>query len=170
MGKDREFPWALNDGGLDLLDRRLRQLRPRVAVEFGSGKSTPILRKHSGHVLSLEHLPEWAEKAERLCVEGNGEIRIAELGEIESPAGPLPVYRTELPEVVDFALIDGPPGVIGRGGTLFHLFGSLTSGSVVWLDDMDREGEQEILAMWMRWLPIRASEVNSHVTEIRVVG
>lgn len=168
MGKDRDFPWALNEDGLVLLDRRLAELRPRVAVEFGSGRSTPILRKYSGQTLSVEHLPEWAAKSEALCVGLTGEIRIAEIGEIQTPAGPMPAYDTTLPDEVDFALIDGPPGVIGRGGVMFHLFDSLTSDSVVWLDDVDRNEERRILAMWREWFPIRVSEVSDRIAEIRV--
>jgi hypothetical protein len=178
------FPWALNDEGLALLTNHLAAMRPDVAVEFGSGKTTPILRAYANYALSLEHLSEWAEKTEQLCRQKRGlnwrdrfgkkrktaELRVVTIGSQESPVGPLAVYDTQLPTQVDFALIDGPPKSIGRAGVMFQLFPSLTTDSVVWLDDMNRPEETEILALWQTYFPLDVRLLSERIAEIRVIS
>jgi len=178
------FPWALDDEGLALLTRHLELTRPQVAVEFGSGKTTPIFRKYALHTVSLEHLADWAEKTEALCrsqrrlhwrnlVRRNrtsGELRVVNIGAIETPIGPLSVYDTQLPARVDFALIDGPPKSVGRSGVMFQLFPSLTSDSVVWLDDVNRPEEREILALWQEHFPLQVRMLSDRIAEIRIMG
>lgn len=178
------FPWALNDEGLALLTCHLQTTRPNVALEFGSGKTTPIFRRFAGHTLSLEHLPEWGEKTAKLCEadrpnwwqrltrpsQRTAELRIVSIGSIETPIGPLPVYDTTLPAAVDFALIDGPPKSIGRRGVMFQLFPSLTAQSVVWLDDVNRPEETEILALWEEHFPLTVKPISDRIAQIQIVS
>jgi len=182
--KPNTFPWALDDEGLALLTRHLESTRPQIAVEFGSGKTTPILRSYASHTVSLEHLPEWGEKTEELCRLQRGswlqqlfrrnrtsaELRIVEIGSIPTPVGPLAVYDTTLPDRVDFALVDGPPKSIGRRGVMFQLFASLTPESVVWLDDVNRPEETEILALWQEHFPLQVRPISDRIAEIRIIS
>lgn len=177
------FPWALDAADLALLADYLQATRPGVAVEFGSGKTTPVLRRYAGHTLSLEHLPQWGEKTEQLCAsqrenwfkrlrdreKRSAELRVVDIGEITSPVGPLPVYETTLPHQIDFALIDGPPKTIGRQGAMFQLYPSLLASSVVWLDDVNRPEETEILAFWQQHFPLSVHLISERIAEIRIV-
>lgn len=159
--------WALHDRGLELLTDRLRELRPAVALECGSGASTKILHEHAGHAVSLEHLPEWLiNTAATLPASPRGELRLCPLTEVDTPLGPLPFYATTLPDEIGFALIDGPPGAIGRAGTLFALWPHLADGAVVWLDDAARRGERATLDAWDEHLGIKVTRVDDRLVEL----
>ena len=62
-----------------------------------------------------------ADTAATLPASPTGELRLCPLTEVDTPLGPLPFYATTLPDQIGFVLIDGPPGAIGRAGTLFAL-------------------------------------------------
>jgi hypothetical protein len=157
----------MGDADLAMLDERLAVLRPQLAVECGSGASTRILRVHAARAITLEHLERWAADTEIYCADvGPGELIVAPIVDVGTPAGLLPFYDVELPDGIDFALIDGPPGTIGRSGTLFALWPHLAERAVVWLDDADREAEERALLLWQRHYPIRIERLSSRVVEI----
>lgn len=178
------FPWALDDDGLALLAAHLDAMRPPVAVEFGSGKTTPLLRRYAGHTVSLEHLPEWAEKTKLLCREqrprwwrrlgrsarNTGDLQLVDIVSIDTPVGRLPVYDATLPARVDFALIDGPPKSIGRLGAMFQLFPSLNNDAIVWLDDVNRPEEIAVLDVWQQHFPLEVELVSERIAQIRVAS
>lgn len=138
--------WALPDDALDALRVRLGELRPGLVVEAGSGRSTYVLADCADRVVTLEHERRFADRL--VGLPGNVDVRCVPLTRIGTAAGPYRWYATDLPDGVEFALIDGPPGSIGRGGALFALAPHLAPGAEVWLDDADRPGEQVALAAW----------------------
>lgn len=159
--------WVMSDADLAMLDERLAVIRPQLAVECGSGASTRLLRTHAGRVISLEHLERWAVDTEQHCADvAPGELVVASIVQVDTPAGPLPFYDVDLPYGIDFALIDGPPGSIGRSGTLFALWPHLTAGARVWLDDAERPDEVDAIRLWFRHLPIRVERLSARVVEI----
>jgi len=161
----------MSEGSLELLDKRLASLRPRLALECGSGRSTSVMRRHCDYVVSLEHLPRYASKTHREQTQDNGQIVLAEIVERETEIGPVPFYNTLLPDGIEFALIDGPPSSIGRVGTMFALASHLSPGAIIWLDDRRREAEREAVDLWDEHLPIEVvGEVSGRVLELRYVG
>lgn len=142
--------WALPDDALDALRVRLGELRPDVAVEAGSGRSTYVLAEGAGRVVTLEHQREFAGRL--VGLPANVDVRCVPLTPLETPAGTCQWYQADMPYGVGFALVDGPPGRIGRGGALFALAPHLAPGAEVWLDDCDRPGEQKILGQWAEHL------------------
>lgn len=159
--------WVMSDTDLAMLDERLALSRPQLAVECGSGASTRLLRVHAARTISLEHLERWAVDTEQYCADvPNGELIVASIVDIDTPGGPLPFYDVDLPYGIDFALIDGPPGSIGRAGTLFGLWPHLSDKARVWLDDVDRGDEEAALRLWLKHLPIRAERLSARVVEI----
>lgn len=142
--------WALPDAALDALRERLAVLRPAVAVEAGSGRSTYVMAEHVGRLVTLEHERRFADRL--VGLPGNVDLRCVRLMSLSTTAGVFPWYDAALPDGIGFALIDGPPGSIGRGGALFALAPHLAEGAEVWLDDIDRPGEQAILAAWAEHL------------------
>lgn len=142
--------WALPDDALDALRVRLDDLEPGLVVEAGSGRSTYVLADCAGSVVTLEHQREFADRL--VGLPGNVDVRVAPLMPLETSAGVFKWYQADLPDGVEFALIDGPPGKIGRGGALFALAPHLAPGAEVWLDDCDRPGEQKALAAWAEHL------------------
>jgi hypothetical protein len=135
--EDKASSWALPPVVLEALDARLSELKPRLAVETGSGESTRVLARHSDRVVSFEHIPEWAaHTARRLGDVRNVSIMVAPIGVVNTPRGDLPWYEGQtVPHDIDFALIDGPPCKIGRGATGFLLLPNMAEGGEVWVDD-----------------------------------
>lgn len=159
--------WKMDDASMERLAHRLDELRPAVAVECGPGMSTAILHRFCGWTVSLEHLPEWAVNTFSLMEpKPPGEVRFAPLTTIDTPEGPLPFYRTNLPPQIDFALIDGPPGGLGRRGTFHALWPHLAPSFVVWLDDANRQKEREALHAWQSFYPIEVRRVDKRVAEV----
>lgn len=145
--------WALTRPAAAELDARLAALQPRVVVEAGSGASTLILARYAratgARVLSLEHVPRFADATKQLLSsEGMA-------GVVEVVTAPLartadgPWYGARLPDGIGFALIDGPPMRDGgRAAAWPNLAAHMADRWELWLDDTDRQGEQDALDRW----------------------
>lgn len=137
--------WTLPKDTALLLADRVRELRPALTVEFGSGFSTAILALYSDRLISLdnsrEHAAPWP--CVRICKVRDGR------------------FQTELPDGVDFVLIDGPTaGKHGRHNTFPQVWPHLTDTFEVWLDDHNRRHEQTIVADWADRYPITVQHVD----------
>lgn len=159
--------WSLKEEELERLAARLQAIKPKLSVEFGSGLSTKVLRQHSEWTLSLEHKQFWQRFSEQGARGLPGEVRLCSIGSVATPAGDRPCYQTKLPNEIDFLLIDGPPGSIGRAGTLFHAWPHLKQGAVIWLDDWSRPGEQEALRLWRDSFEFEEEALSPQVIEFR---
>lgn len=161
--------WALTPSSLAVLGTLLHDLRPNLALEFGSGFSTVLLRRFCGRTISLEHHPKWWRTTAQMVATEIEDLLLAPITEIKTPAGPLPTYDAVLPDGIDFVLIDGPPGAIGRAGTLFSVWPHLAADATIVLDDASRQAEQDIVNLWARHLPIEAEPLSQRLLAIRPV-
>ena len=143
-----------------LLKGRLDGLQPALAVECGSGETTQVLRERSRWVISLEHDATWAADTRGFVTATNGEVRCVPLRDRW--------YSTALPDGIGFALIDGPPGYIGREETLPNLLPHLAANAVVWLDDVNRPAELQMLDDWCVRYGLAWEQVGRRVGEIIV--
>jgi predicted O-methyltransferase YrrM len=168
--------WAASPDFLGSLARHAIQTRPKVIVECGSGVSTVVLCRICelngvGHVYSLEHLPDHAERTRselrRHGLDRHGDIIDAPLIHHVLAGKEWAWYRLDdLPSVpVDMLVIDGPPegtGPCARYPAGPLLFPRLAPGASVFLDDAQRKDERETVALWLRegpelrcdWLPL----------------
>ena len=124
-------------------------------VEAGSGLTSIVLSyvaPREQRVVSLEHLPQWAERVSRY-MSGHGH------GAHQVLSRPLTRYDGydwyavtpgDLPADVTLAIVDGPPGGTrgGRYGVLPQLAARFRSDAVLLLDDADRWHERRVLARW----------------------
>ncbi len=158
------YGWA-NDyaASLEYLEEVARQaIAARGSiVEAGSGLTTIVLShitRRDQIIVSLEHLPQWAERVSR---------HISEPGTHRLLLRPLTKYdgydwyaigAEDVPSDVALAIVDGPPGNTrgGRYGALPNLAPRFGSDVVVLLDDVHRSGEKQVLAKWAREFGIRA--------------
>lgn len=136
-------------------------------LECGSGLSTIVLgviAQHTGNTIwSLEHLPEWGERARlcldefhidaaRLCV-----APLAHYGDCDWYDPPL----ESMPDRFGLVVCDGPPSTTfgGRYGLVPVMKNWLKRGCVILLDDAEREAEQATVHRWAEELPCRFSMV-----------
>jgi hypothetical protein len=132
--------WALPAPALEALEARLAELKPRLAVESGSGESTLVLARHAEKVVSFEHDHSWEKHVRRRFAEENLPISHVSvirtrIVSIDTPAGPLPWYNAPSPRGIDFALIDGPPCRIGRGAAGYRIIPNMNPDGEIWVDD-----------------------------------
>ncbi|MBX3234914.1 MAG: class I SAM-dependent methyltransferase [Nitrospiraceae bacterium] len=159
--------WAASPDLLRELMRHVSRHRPQTIVECGSGVSTIVLARcleivGTGHVYSLEHLPDQADKTrEELKRQGLGawatvltaplclhRIADEEFHWYGMDGLPVPTF--------DMLVIDGPPATTGPlarypAGPL--LFCRLAPQAAVFLDDSNRDQEQAILSRWRKEFP-----------------
>ncbi|MCW2540090.1 MAG: Methyltransferase domain [Frankiales bacterium] len=160
----RYLPWttgSMRPAALVAVCNEIVHGRRTSIVECGSGVSTVVIarllrqRGSESAVVALEHDPDWA----RLVSELLADEHLSAFGRvIHAPlAGEPPWYSltalAELPEVVDLLIIDGPPADrpgngLRRAPALAALESRLSEAAVVYLDDINRAGEQAVVASW----------------------
>lgn len=142
-------------------------------VEFGAGVSTlymaAVLKREGGRIVSFEHSPEWSEIVRRLLARfGLGEVATV----VQSPLAPCSaaldgclwyderlVRDTLLEMQLDGLVVDGPPAsskaaALARFPALPIVSDRLGKSFFVYLDDILRVGEKEVLRRWQRMLGI----------------
>ena len=163
--------WAASPDVLLMLHAHIRDTRPQVIVEFGSGASTLVIadalkQNKSGRLYSIEHIQKYADetltnlKAENL--QDRVDLRCAELEQWEGPhlnddndKSSLWYAQSLLEGIskVDLAWIDGPPASVSnfsRFPAVPALVDHFTSNTQVWLDDTTRREEKEICEYWSK--------------------
>lgn len=168
----RRFPasgwWALSADTLLFLSDYIERERPQNIVEIGSGASSiwvgSFASKVGAHLTSLEHDGKYARETQRMVEDFDLSETVTV---IEAGLKPTTVSREEylwydveatsdLPELIDLLIVDGPPEATGnfaRFPALPLLADRLRPGAVILLDDTHRPDEQEILESWMRMFP-----------------
>jgi len=139
----------------------IRERKPRLIVEAGSGVSTLVaaycLRQiGAGRIIAFEHLEKYAAiSMNNLLRHGMQDIATvvyAPLTEIPLRGEPLLWYDTaeiEKIDSVDMVIVDGPPGIqkLSRYPALPILFELLSEDAVIILDDARRE--KRIVDLWL---------------------
>lgn len=156
--------WAACPDFLHLIARHALTTRPEVTVECSSGVSTLVLaqcmaRIGRGHVFSLEHDAEFAQKTTEHLVR----LGLQEFATVVH--APLTVYAFEgrehrwydlanlTADRIDLLVIDGPPAAtcpMARYPAGPLLFSRLGEGAYVFLDDAAREEERAAVDFWSR--------------------
>lgn len=156
--------WAGSPDLLAALARHALAAKPAVVVEFGSGLSTLVLARAlqlngGGRLVSFDHNEGFAEvtrrRLEALGLEA--EVRAVELAPAERWGYAGDWYDTpDLPDAIDFLLIDGPPAWFNagtRGAAAPAVFPHLAPGATILLDDADRDGERANAQRWAAEYP-----------------
>ena len=160
--------WAASPDFLLVLSQHVLGRRPDVILECSSGASTVVLARccqilGSGHVFSLEHAAEFAEKT-RATLAAHGLTEWATV--VDAPLRPAPEvdnrvwYSLEnLPAQArecHMLVIDGPPAgsaEIARYPALRMLADRLSPGCEIFLDDYGRDDERQIVQRWLAETP-----------------
>lgn len=162
-------PWALSPSTILYLWNILSEKKPRNIIEFGSGTSTQIFAAYAKEaeqqgiqvrICSIEHDKDWFERCQNF-LSTSGQLKYvtlqhAPLTEQTFLGRRMTAYT--VPEQIfeqfdsqggfDLCLIDGPPGTIGRCGSLAIAAPHLASNAEIILDDAYRTNEQDVIAEW----------------------
>lgn len=164
--------WALSGDTAVVLVQELVRLRPRLVVELGSGVSTVLVASElkrlgdGGRVISYEHEVDWVADTQRhLAAAGVADAATV----LAAPLAPIDVdgRRYEwyslpadvpAPGTVDLLIVDGPPQSVDAAGSprypALPVFERLLSErAVVFVDDGDRRGEQQMVDAWLATRP-----------------
>lgn len=156
--------WAASPDFLRTVMQHALDVRPECTVECSSGVSTLVLARCAqvagrGHVHSLEHDAEFAEKTRR-SLRANGLESFATVYDAPLRATTLPGWQGDwyahdvLPDglAVDLLVVDGPPWFVGklpRYPAVPVLHSRLNAASTVFLDDAARPEETETVRRWL---------------------
>lgn len=175
--------WAGSPDFLLCLANELLATLPGTVMECSSGVSTVVaarcmqLNGH-GHVYSLEHEADYAERTRELLrrhgLEAWATVIDAPLVRQDSTLwyslDGLPGSLT----AIDVLVVDGPPyfvDTLARYPALPRLLPRMASDAVVFLDDANREAEREIVARWTREFPgltVQTEDCEKGLAVIRV--
>lgn len=160
--------WAASPDFLRNVCSHALAQRPASVVECSSGISTLVLARcmqlnGQGHVHSLEHNPEFAEKTRQLLhlhgLESWATVCDAPLKPLVLPSWTGQWYSYEvLPAnlTIELMVVDGPPWFVAelaRYPAIPALYERMQANSAVFLDDADRPGEKELVRRWEAEFP-----------------
>lgn len=160
--------WAALPDFINLIMDSIIVSKPKVVVDCGSGVSSLMTASHlkkigEGKVYSLEQDEFYYHKMKAM-------IQEYDLGDyLEVIHAPLKEYDVgtekylwysinDLPSdvAIDMIIVDGPPHFIGSGVVSSRypaiplLHGQLSKEAIVWVDDYNREKDQEHVARWVQ--------------------
>ena len=128
--------------------------------------ASELKRLGSGKVVSFEHEPDWVLDTQRhLAAAGVSDlatVTAAPLGPVQVDGRTYQWYQlpAELPAPgsVDLLIVDGPPQSVDAAGSprypaLPLLEELLSDRAVVFVDDGDRQGEQQMVDAWLATRP-----------------
>jgi predicted O-methyltransferase YrrM len=129
-------------------------------LECGSGLSTVLLsiatRDTGTEVWSLEHHAQWADRVRKALREERATRTHVEYAPLKN-YGAFDWYQPDfsrLPRQFSLVLCDGPPGDThgGRSGLVPVMRQYLAPGSVILIDDAERDAERSMAEQWAREL------------------
>jgi len=179
--------WAISPATLLYIWKYLKKNKPMHILEYGSGASTKLFAMYAEDmralgeivtVTSFDHDEKWLHEAQAVLsqagLENNVNLVHAPLAEQKLMGKSIVTYKINPQAVcsntsVDFCLIDGPPGTVGRIGTLPLVVPYLADGAAIFLDDAFRDGELSIMDAWHDHWPNQLSSprlmcIDSHGT------
>ena len=156
--------WAISPDFASIILKKIRNNKATQIIECGSGVSTIIIcyllkQRGSGHLYTLEHDAEYAEKT-RLQLEKNNlteyaTIFVSELAPYTLNGETWNWYDmkniTE-DQKFDMLIVDGPPFQIqarSRYPALPLLYKHLNDKSIVLIDDCKREEDKYVVELWL---------------------
>ena len=155
--------WTLGAPGARLIAEALHARQPTRILEAGSGSSTVVFGEYAQHrtqveVISLESDSMYFQLTRNLLIQREldswVDLRLTPMGFYPLWGQDRIWYETKgLPEKIDFALIDGPPGHVsaGRIAALPALWPLLAPEFELWLDDAHRSRESNALHKWRKF-------------------
>lgn len=166
--------WAISPDFANSLISLIRERKPRLVVEIGSGVSTLVTAYclqeiGDGTVISLDHDEQFsaisAENIVKHQLQDTATVIYAPLKEVVIQNKSWLWYDTaqlqNLERHIDMLIIDGPPTgtqKLARYPALPILIDQLSDDSIILLDDAARPDERQIVKLWQEEFPGFARE------------
>ena len=158
--------WAGSPDFLLVVADEVLDRKPSCVMECSSGISTLVVARclqmiGSGHVFSLEHDLEYAEKTRSLLERyGLADWATVIHAPLQKKSNETPWYSEEaipfnLP-AIEMLIVDGPPhstGALARFPALPRLMSRLSEKCIIILDDASRKDEVEMVEKWKELVP-----------------
>lgn len=166
--------WAVSPDFALLILRSIRERRPAVIVDLGSGVSTLVSgyvleQLGQGKVFGLDHEPAFGAKTRKEIANHQLETW-AQV--IDAPLSPITIhgqtwqwYQQEafsLPGPIDLLIVDGPPDRLqdlSRYPALPFLMNRMSPNAVVLVDDAYSSVEKAMVSRWLQEYPEFTAEV-----------
>jgi predicted O-methyltransferase YrrM len=154
--------WKADTGLLKLVAEHIIEERPKVVVEFGTGASTLIVARAleiagGGEFISFEQNPDFVQATRDWLAQHGLAADLRPVPLRSSPTGWPGLWydHGDLPDRIDFLLIDGPPWTIHplTRGSAEVVFDRIAPGGTIMLDDAARPGERVVAGRWRKKWP-----------------
>ena len=167
--------WAISPDFAALIIGLVREIRPAMVLELGSGVSTLVAAYSlkvmgNGKVISLDHDENFARMTEdNLRIHGltNASVICSPLRDVAIGDQTHQWYDTsplEGLELIGMLIVDGPPAHTKENATARYpalpiLWELLRDDAVIIMDDAIRLGEQQVVESWLHEFPELQVEV-----------
>ena len=161
--------WAASPDFLLALAHVTQRIKPKLAVELGSGTSTLVLAKSGAKkIISLDHSIEFGTQTREMLLSHGVrgvDIRINDLENY--PQGYKWYAKSSFKGLakIDLLVIDGPPSSTNadaRYPALLHLVPLLSPKATIILDDVFRDEERKLADAIVAALPGHVMKILSH--------
>lgn len=157
--------WPMAKDSLTFIVNLIADLKPKYILEFGSGFSTYVMGeacrvlKLNCKITSIDHDPEFGANVAKRYISmtqprKNINFVFAPLVARSFGGKFLPSYYIKPVQArsigrADLVLVDGPPSYLGgREGILYQAMDFASPGTIVILDDANRDEEKRIISDW----------------------
>jgi hypothetical protein len=160
--------WTMSPLMVGTLLKLLKQTKPNLVLELGSGISTILIAQKlkeigGGSIITLENGKEYAEITQDFVSQNKltnyAKILFAPLVAYETNIGQKYWYsKTKIPKntKIDLLIVDGPPGNIqkdSRYPAIELLKDNLADKCLIYIDDYNREDEKNLVNKWLGSYP-----------------
>ncbi len=161
--------WVASPDLLLTLAHVVREFKPKLVVELGSGVSTVVMAKAGAKkIISFDGSDEYAGHTRNLLGAhgaNSAEVRYSKLAPYKSSNGWYDPNSFKDIKKIDLLVIDGPQGgndSNARYPALDVLLSKLSPKAVIILDDVNRPGERRLAEDFAKALPKHSLNILDH--------
>jgi predicted O-methyltransferase YrrM len=161
--------WVASPDLLLSISQLVKEHKPKLVVELGSGVSTLVVAKSGAKkVISFDGANEYAEQTRELLKQHGirgVDVRLAKLMPYRGGANWYDPSKFKDLKNIDLLIVDGPQGgdnSDARYPALEVLLSKLSKRAIIVLDDVNRTGERKLAEDFAKALPNHTLQILDH--------